>query len=117
MTIQTEPQYKLRMPHELKDKIKSSAEKKNRSMNADIVARLEQSFLKDFHSADTAFPIMLAAIIDYLPQDGRYTEQESREFIPKLLQHMTDPVFLKSYFQSINDYDEAKGINPLANED
>nr|WP_236764254.1 Arc family DNA-binding protein [Acinetobacter haemolyticus] len=32
------------MPQELKDKIAESAKELNRSMNADIVARLEESF-------------------------------------------------------------------------
>lgn len=36
--------YNLRLPQELKDKIAESAKELNRSMNADIVARLEQSF-------------------------------------------------------------------------
>jgi hypothetical protein len=44
MTIQSDPQYKLRLPEELRDKIKESAGTHNRSMNADIVARLEDSF-------------------------------------------------------------------------
>lgn len=37
-------QYNLRLPDELKQKIAESAKELNRSMNADIVARLEQSF-------------------------------------------------------------------------
>ncbi len=37
------PQYKLRMSPELKDAINTLAEKNNRSMNAEIVARLEAS--------------------------------------------------------------------------
>ncbi|AXY56784.1 Arc family DNA-binding protein [Acinetobacter chinensis] len=37
-------EYKVRMPQELKDKIAESAKELNRSMNADIVARLEKSF-------------------------------------------------------------------------
>ena len=37
-------EYKMRMSQELKDKIAESAKELNRSMNADIVARLEQSF-------------------------------------------------------------------------
>lgn len=41
---QTDPQYKLRWPLELKEKIAQSAKEHNRSMNADIVARLEESF-------------------------------------------------------------------------
>jgi hypothetical protein len=38
--------YNLRLPQELKEKIAESAKELNRSMNADIVARLEQSFEK-----------------------------------------------------------------------
>jgi len=37
-------EYKMRMSQELKDKIAESAKELNRSMNADIVARLEESF-------------------------------------------------------------------------
>jgi len=39
--------YNLRLPQELKDKIAASAKELNRSMNADIVARLEESFAID----------------------------------------------------------------------
>lgn len=35
---------RLRVPPELRDKISASSEQYNRSMNADMVARLEQSF-------------------------------------------------------------------------
>ena len=44
MTLQTDPQYKLRLPPELKEKIVASSKEHNRSMNADIVARLEETF-------------------------------------------------------------------------
>ena len=37
-------QYQLRMPEEMRERLKKSAEQHNRSMNSDIVARLEQSF-------------------------------------------------------------------------
>ncbi|WOE43095.1 Arc family DNA-binding protein [Acinetobacter chinensis] len=37
-------QYNLRLSSELKDKISKSAKELNRSMNSDIVARLEDSF-------------------------------------------------------------------------
>ena len=43
-------EYKMRMSQELKDKIAESAKELNRSMNADIVARLEQSFEKPITS-------------------------------------------------------------------
>lgn len=41
-------EYKTRMSQELKDKIAESAKELNRSMNADIVARLEESFEQKF---------------------------------------------------------------------
>lgn len=40
-------EYKMRMTQDLKEKIVASAKEHNRSMNADIVARLEQSFIVD----------------------------------------------------------------------
>lgn len=43
-------EYKMRMTQDLKDKIVASAKEHNRSMNADIVARLEQSFEKPITS-------------------------------------------------------------------
>lgn len=39
-----DPQLKVRLPQELKDKITESALNLGRSINADVVARLEQSF-------------------------------------------------------------------------
>lgn len=41
---QTDPQYKLRMPAGLKERIELAAQANNRSMNAEIVSRLEASF-------------------------------------------------------------------------
>lgn len=41
------PQYKLRMPPELKDEISKLAEQNGRSMNAEIIARLEQSIVNE----------------------------------------------------------------------
>ena len=44
-------EYKMRMTQDLKDKIVESAKEHNRSMNADIVARLEESFIKADNSS------------------------------------------------------------------
>lgn len=43
-TRDTGTQHKLRMPPELKEKLFASAKDMNRSLNAEIVARLEKSF-------------------------------------------------------------------------
>ncbi|KAA8735548.1 Arc family DNA-binding protein [Acinetobacter qingfengensis] len=44
--------YNLRLPQELKDRIAESAKELNRSMNADIVARLEESFEQKFKNLE-----------------------------------------------------------------
>mgnify|MGYP002656251944 FL=1 len=44
--------FKIRLPQELKDKIRQSAELHNRTMTADIVARLEESFKNNKLSDD-----------------------------------------------------------------
>ena len=49
---QTDAQFKVRLPHDLKDKIRQSAELHNRTMTADIVARLEESFKNNKLSDD-----------------------------------------------------------------
>lgn len=43
---QTDPQFKLRMTPEIKDAIEAAAKANNRSMNAEILSRLEDSFKK-----------------------------------------------------------------------
>jgi len=42
-----DPQLKIRLPLELKEKITESAAEYGRSINSEVVARLEQSFEKD----------------------------------------------------------------------
>lgn len=41
---QTDPQYKLRLPQELKDLVEEAAKRTGRSMNAEVVARLQTTF-------------------------------------------------------------------------
>ena len=42
---QTDPQYKLRLPQELKDLVEEAAKRTGRSMNAEVVARLQLSLI------------------------------------------------------------------------
>ncbi|TWV82054.1 Arc family DNA-binding protein [Moraxella sp. VT-16-12] len=55
---QTDAQFKIRLPHDLKDKIRASADEHNRTMTADIVARLEQSFEKSSDQNDMLVQIL-----------------------------------------------------------
>lgn len=41
---QTDPQYKLRIPQDLKERIEAASKESGRSMNAEIVARLQSTF-------------------------------------------------------------------------
>lgn len=56
--VQTDPQYKVRMPPELKEKIVKSAKEHNRSINADIVARLQESFDRPTISANAPVEVL-----------------------------------------------------------
>ena len=58
---QRDPQYKLRWSEELREKVTQSAKEHNRSMNADIVARLEDSFTK--HTPDFAITSIIPAYL------------------------------------------------------
>ena len=51
---------RLRVPPELRDKIAASSEQYNRSMNADMVARLEQSYKKEATPNNKNFFIVLS---------------------------------------------------------
>ena len=46
---QRDPQYKLRWPEELRDMVSQSAKDNNRSINAEIIYRLEQSFFEEYY--------------------------------------------------------------------
>ncbi|WP_288727908.1 Arc family DNA-binding protein [uncultured Psychrobacter sp.] len=106
MTIQTEPQYKLRMPHELRDKIKSSAEKKNRSMNADIVARLEQTFKEEESTTpSTSNVLIVTAVYQTLREEG-YTHEKAEQVITDSVKKLLDMDFIKKNFNNAIDTDK-----------
>jgi hypothetical protein len=50
---------RLRVPPELRDKIAASSEQYNRSMNADMVARLEQSYKSETPTTNKNFFMLL----------------------------------------------------------
>ena len=59
----TGTQHKLRMPPELKEKLFSSAREMNRSLNAEIVARLEQSFEQNQNDFNAGYNACMAHMI------------------------------------------------------
>lgn len=74
-------QYNLRWSEELKEKISQSAKEHNRSMNADIVARLEKSFEPELKFTETIeFELMKRSYLDQAKQI-----KELKEMLEKLL--------------------------------
>ncbi len=101
--------YNLRLPQELKDKIAESAKELNRSMNADIVARLEKSFESEINATETfEFEAMkrihkkqaeeLKALGEYL-QDARETRMLLIEFMNRNFDDL--PISLQSNFAKL----------------
>lgn len=69
----TTVQYQLRLPEELRNTIRDSAKEHNRSMNADIVARLEESFKLENHPHK--IPMDVSAADDWIEKSGLTPEQ------------------------------------------
>lgn len=71
MSSNRPPDFRVRIPEELKEKIRASAEEYNRSMGADIVARLEASFAAE----ESPRPIGVGVNNDFLKDAGLTREQ------------------------------------------
>lgn len=75
---QPDPQYKLRWSVDLKDKITASAKEHNRSMNADIVARLEQSFEPATSITAASTEALMAELVNRFPSDTRLVIEKNK---------------------------------------
>lgn len=88
---QKDPQYKLRWSEELRDKVAASAKAYNRSMNADIVARLERSFQTESDFSPLKMPPEdLANRLQAIAEEKNKNSSEkvviSREYLNDLLE-------------------------------
>lgn len=82
----TTAQYQLRLPEELRDKIKESAKAHNRSMNADIVARLEASFEKDAKFTDVE-----KADYEELQKQMKFMSEEVNALVRQITEYQNHP--------------------------
>lgn len=98
MTLQTEPQYKLRLSQELKNKINVSAKKHNRSMNADIIARLEDSFVDKEKIFNITSSLVVASIFEELVNSGLFSADEAQQLIDTATANSIKPEFVKKYY-------------------
>ena len=84
--------FQVRMPDGLRDKLKTSAEENSRSMNAEIVARLEESFVAQRSAAE----VLEQAIITLEQENAerRRTLMEERAMLSqiKLMRYLLDRV-------------------------
>lgn len=81
----TGTQHKLRMPPELKEKLFSSAKEMNRSLNAEIVARLEESFEPELRVSETLeFQLMMQSYLEQAKQI-----KELKEMLEQVLKKPT----------------------------
>ena len=79
------PQYNLRWPEELRQKVAQSAKEHNRSMNADIVARLEESFTSGLVASDPYKRMLLAVIAGILAQQADREKPSFEEAIDRIV--------------------------------
>lgn len=100
MPERTDPQFKLRLPAELKKRLEDAAARANRSLTAEIVSRLESSFAPSPFPKD--FQAELQRIVDRLDQQ-RYENEGAR-------MRLYSEAFGRLYTQGVQQgltYDEA----------
>ncbi|MEH3087688.1 MAG: Arc family DNA-binding protein [Xylophilus ampelinus] len=109
-----DPQMKIRLPADLKQKVESSAEAASRTLNAEIVARLTDSF-DDLHRKE------VAGLRDQLQSldkqiwlnDSKFSELRMRELMSRLLAArlaaIADPTALKENAELRAAVQEFKG--------
>ncbi|NNG75673.1 Arc family DNA-binding protein [Acinetobacter sp. ANC 4277] len=77
-------QYNLRWPDDLKEKVAQSAKEYNRSMNADIVARLESSFISTRVASDPYKRMLLAVIANIVAEQADSEKPSFQDAIDKI---------------------------------
>lgn len=79
-----DPQFRIRLPVELKEKIEEAAKENNRSLNAEIVFRLDSSFL------------------DELPEDELISAKDALAIVSRAKDELSNIIF-KRTFAVINE--------------
>lgn len=73
--------YGVRMPRELKEKIKAAAKANRHSMNAEIIERLEESFRKDDYSSPSGTMHTIQVSKESYEAMGKFMEELRRSNI------------------------------------
>ncbi|WP_318392399.1 Arc family DNA-binding protein [Enterobacter sp.] len=93
-----DPQLRIRLPAELKEKIEQSAKVNNRSMNAEIVTRLNLSYLID---SDKGLLTDLAEPKSFVDALGEHTRSVLEVELPALIDKLSRQVMTDEYQQKL----------------
>jgi len=105
MSHQKDPQFKLRISENLKEKVRISSENHNRSMTADIIARVEQSFKQEERVTPSATSsLIIPAMYQTLREEG-YTHDKAEQVITDSVKKLLDMDFIKRNFNNAVDKD------------
>ena len=106
MSANKHPDFRVRIPEELKEKIRFSADENNRSMGADIVARVEQSFKQqESVTPSTSNVLIITAMYQTLREEG-YTHEKAEQVITDSVKKLLDMDFIKKNFNNAIDTDK-----------
>ncbi|WP_046620295.1 MULTISPECIES: Arc family DNA-binding protein [Klebsiella pneumoniae complex] len=89
-----DPQLRIRLPIELKDKIEASAKANNRSMNAEIIFRLNLSYLLD---EDKSMFTEVAETNSYVQHAERVLKSRIEESLPSFLELMAKKIMTDEF--------------------
>lgn len=87
-----DPQFNLRVPSELKQKVENAAKESGRSINAEAVYRLEQSFLNDFEMPNTKIIDFIHTVNEEMRIETQSAIEEKLSFLAATLEKLSQDV-------------------------
>lgn len=100
MTNKRPPDFRVRIPEDLKEKIRDSAEEHNRSMGADIIARVERTFKEEESTTpSTSNVLIVTAVYQTLREEG-YTHEKAEQVITDSVKKLLDMDFIKRNYNN-----------------
>lgn len=100
MTNKRPPDFRVRIPEDLKEKIRVSADNHNRSMGSDIVARVEQTFKQEDSEAPSASNVLIiSAMYQTLREEG-YTHEKAEQVVTDSVKKLLDMDFIKKNYNN-----------------
>ncbi|WP_413190933.1 Arc family DNA-binding protein [Psychrobacter sp. AT9] len=100
MTNKRPPDFRVRIPEDLKEKIRVSADNHNRSMGSDIVARVEQTFKQEESATPSSSNVLIiSAMYQTLREEG-YTHEKAEQVVTDSVKKLLDMDFIKKNYNN-----------------